>query len=72
MKKKSSKKANWTDLTAKMKNDTAVSYTMSSSYKTGDYINHTVFGLGYIESSYGPKISVVFEDKTRFLMQNTK
>jgi hypothetical protein len=68
MARRMTKKLTWTDLTKKMKGE-ARDYDMSQSFYEGDYIAHGSFGLGYIQSTFGNKIEVLFEDKVRLLVQ---
>jgi hypothetical protein len=68
MVRRSTKKVTWTDLMKKMKGE-ASEYNKSASFYQGDYISHTKFGLGYIQTTFGNKIEVLFEDKVRLLVQ---
>ena len=46
-------------------------YSMSGSFAEGDWIEHTTFGLGCVQSFIAPnKITVRFADATRLLVCN--
>lgn len=60
-------KVNWTNLIAKQKGTTK-NYKTTDSFYVGEYIDHNSFGVGYIQSSFGNKIEVLFEDKMRVLI----
>jgi hypothetical protein len=60
----------WSGL-LKGKEADAKSYTIDSSYKSGDVINHPTFGLGVVEKRLEPKkITVVFRDGAKNLVDN--
>lgn len=67
MKRSFKKKLTWSELISKKKSDTK-KYSTSESFYVGDFINHNNFGVGYIQSSFGNKIEVLFEDKIRTLI----
>lgn len=68
MARRLAKKITWTDLMNKMKGE-ASEYNKSASFYQGDYISHSKFGIGYIQTTFGNKIEVLFEDKVRLLVQ---
>ncbi len=67
MSRKFTKKLKWSDLMNIRKGETKP-YQSASSFYVGDYITHKSFGMGYIQSSFGNKIEVLFEDKIRLLV----
>ncbi len=68
MARRMTKKVTWSDLIKKMKGE-AAQYNIAESFYEGDYISHSKFGLGYIQTTFGNKIEVLFEDKVRLLVQ---
>lgn len=68
MTRRLTKKVTWNDLIGKMKGE-ASEYNKSASFYQGDYISHAKFGIGYIQTTFGNKIEVLFEDKVRLLVQ---
>lgn len=58
----------WKELRPSMNSAAATEYSMSSSYKAKDLINHPLFGLGLVQSVVGPqKIAVLFEDGKKIM-----
>jgi hypothetical protein len=52
----------WQDLRPSLNGAEAANYSMTSSYKVKDLIDHPVFGLGVVQRVAGPqKIEVLFE-----------
>lgn len=43
-------------------------YSSWESYYQGDFIDHDRFGQGRVQSCFGNKIEVIFEDKMRILV----
>ncbi|MEZ4599500.1 MAG: hypothetical protein R2940_06900 [Syntrophotaleaceae bacterium] len=52
----------WQDLRPRLNGSAATDYSMTSSYKVKDLIDHPVFGIGIVQRVAGPqKIEVLFE-----------
>lgn len=64
---KRKKKMTWRER-MKVKKEMTKTYNSNQSFYTGDIISHKNFGLGYVESSFGNKIDVLFEDRARTLV----
>lgn len=64
---KRNKKTSWKERMKVRKNLTK-NYNSNESFYTGDIICHENFGLGYVESSFGNKIDVLFEDGAKTLV----
>ncbi len=61
----------WTRLCNKVDTDNPEEYEMTKSFTEHDAINHAKFGLGVVkEIVNNSKMSVVFEDGERVLVQN--
>lgn len=59
---KAAEQKEWSELRPDMNKDQATAYSMTSAYKVGALINHSVFGLGVVQCAAGPqKIEVLFE-----------
>lgn len=67
-KQRKTHKVKWEEAVIKKTAEEFKKYSSSASFYTGDMINHTKFGKGYVESSFGNKIEVRFEDKMRLLI----
>lgn len=61
-------KPKWVDMVPEKSSEDFKDYTATSSFYTGDLIHHFKFGKGFVESSFGNKIEVLFEDKMRLLV----
>jgi hypothetical protein len=60
---KIAEKKEWAELRPTMKDDLAISYSMTTAFKTGALMDHPAFGLGLVQRLAGPrKIEVLFED----------
>lgn len=59
---KDAERKEWQDLRPSLNSAEAIDYSMTSSYKVEDVINHPVFGLGVVRRVVGSqKIEVLFE-----------
>lgn len=76
------KKLDWKNKNAKfdylllLKKDnssSAIKYSMKQNHQLGDLIEHSTFGLGFIQKIVSPnKIEVFFDDAEKTLIQNMK
>lgn len=66
LKQRKSHKDKWREATEKSK--TIKNYSSNDSFYAGDVLSHTKYGLGHVETSFGNKIEVRFEDKIRLLI----
>lgn len=66
--KKKLGKVKWADMVPDKKENDFKDYSSSSSFYQGDLIHHFKFGRGFVQSSFGNKIEVLFEDKMRLLV----
>ncbi len=63
----------WNKLLTAADPEKAIAYSMSQGYAENDVIQHTKFGLGVVVKILDPsKISVVFEDGLKNMVQNHK
>jgi hypothetical protein len=61
----------WTDVMQEATSKPHKTYSMSGSFGEGDWIEHSVFGLGCVQVFTPPnKITVRFADSTRLLICN--
>ncbi len=61
----------WTDVMQEASGKPHKAYSMSGSFGEGDWIEHSVFGLGCVQAFTPPnKITVRFADSTRLLICN--
>lgn len=58
----------WTERVEEKLNGKIKEYSSSESFYKGDLINHNHFGKGRVETSFGNKIEVIFQDKMRILI----
>jgi len=62
---------NWGEVMQEASGKPHKTYSMSGSFGEGDWIEHTTFGLGCVQSFMPPnKITVRFADSTRMLICN--
>ena len=53
----------WEELMPSMNGKQKTDYSMTTAFKVGSLMNHSVFGVGIVQSHGGPrKIKVLFED----------
>lgn len=58
----------WEQLQPEMDNKNATSYAMTASFKVGNLIKHSTFGLGVVQRLAGPqKIEVLFQDGKKIM-----
>jgi hypothetical protein len=61
----------WNDIMQEASGKPHKTYSMSGSFGEGDWIEHSTFGLGCVQSFVPPnKITVRFADSTRLLICN--
>lgn len=61
----------WSRMIAKVDAENPIEYTMSTNFTLHDVLNHDKFGLGVVMEVVDPsKISVIFKDRIRTLVQN--
>jgi hypothetical protein len=61
----------WTDVMQEASGKPHKTYSMSGSFGEGDWIEHSAFGLGCVQTFTPPnKITVRFADSTRLLICN--
>jgi hypothetical protein len=69
---KSAQEKKWERFLAKTDPENPVEYTMQKSYQVLNVIQHHTFGKGVVREVIGRnKMSVVFQDRERVLVQNT-
>jgi ribosomal protein L44E len=70
-KSKTPEERKWSRIMAKTDADTPIEYKMDRSYAELSVIEHHTFGIGVVKEILAPtKISVVFQDGMRTLVQN--
>lgn len=53
----------WEELRPSMNSEQATDYSMTTPFKIGSLMNHSVFGIGVVQELAGPrKVVVLFED----------
>lgn len=67
--KKKIKKIKWSDVISDS-TETDIVYKSSGEFKQGEIISHNMFGLGLVVESLSNRVEVLFEDKSRTLIQN--
>lgn len=61
----------WEELTANVREDRIMAYTISGSFGEGDFLQHKKYGLGVVtEILDANKMSVAFQDKKRIMVCN--
>lgn len=60
--------AKWNESVVAKLEDTIKKYSSTESFYKGDLIEHERFGRGRVQTSFGNKIEVIFQDKMRILI----
>ena len=66
---KSQQSTLWKDLTDKMADKKGTAYSMKAQFQKDEVITHPKFGRGFVISSSGHRLEVLFEDSVRALVQ---
>ena len=65
---RSVKQNEWQELKEKTAGQAAITYSMTTSFKAGDIMEHSMFGTGFVRTYFNPgKVEVLFADGVKKL-----